>query len=175
MNYRWVPGVKYIAGQTFQSEYGVHEAGSVVEEAPGFQNLEVLVANRFLWPYAPDDGYAWLPPHLFSAVKTREEVKAVLVGDPKGSQRVPNWPDEDNPEEDGTPPAEFSQAEFEGEQQLAIREDIKQTAQPGQKVPRDPGPSPEDVAKEATADRDKQDRARESRLKTPTPRKRKES
>lgn len=168
MNYRWVPGVKYIAGITFQSEYGVHEAGTVVEEAPAFQNLEVLVSNRFLWPYAPEEGYDWLPPHLFNHVKTHEEVKAALTGDPKGTQRVPNWPDEDNPHEDGTPPAVVSQAEFEGEQQLAIREDIKATAQPGASY-RDPGPSPEEVAEEATG---------ESNTPTPrkiTPRSRKES
>ena len=175
MNYRWVPGVKYIAGVTFQSEYGVHEAGSEVPEAPGFQNLEVLVSNRFLWPYAPDDGYDWLPSHLFSAVKKREEVEAILVGDPKGKHTVPQFPSREDPNEEGPKPAVVSQAEFEGEQQLAIREDIKQTAQPGHAY-RDPGPSPEEIADEATEGRDNQDQERESRLKrTPTPRKRKES
>lgn len=170
MNHRYVPGVRYIAGVTFQSEYGVHEAGSDVPEAPGFWNLDSLVDNRFLWPYAPDDGYAWLPPHLFNAVKTRDEVKATLEGDPQGSRTVPQFPDKDDPTKEGTKPAVFAQAEFEADQQPVILEKMMATSQPG--AEKDPGPTPEEVAKEATKDREKDDRARESRLKKAQPRSR---
>ena len=153
MNYRWVPGVKYIAGVTFQSEYGTHEAGTVVEEAPSFQNLEVLVDNRFLWPYAPDDGYEYLPPHLFNSVRTQEEVKAELEGDPKGTRRVPRWPTaSDDPTEEGDPPQQVEQAEWEAEQQEVIREQIRATQQPGQPK-KDSGPTPEEVAAEATGEK----------------------
>jgi hypothetical protein len=164
MNHRYVPGVKYIAGVTFQSEYGEHEAGSVVEQAPGFPNLEVLVDNRFLWPYAPDEGYDWLPPHLFNSVKTMDEVKAALEGDPHGTRRVPQWPTKsDDTTEEGQKPAQVAQAEFEAEQQPKIRAKLQATTQPG--APKDPGPTPEEVAKEATKDREKQDSARETRVK----------
>lgn len=170
MNHRYVPGVQYIAGVTFQSEYGVHEAGTVVKEASQFANLEVLVSNRFLWPFAPDEGYDWLPPHLFNSVKTMDEVKAALEGDPHGTRRVPQWPDKDDPTKEGQKPAVVAQAEFEAEQQPVIRAKMLATSQPG--AEKDPGPTPEEVAEEATKDREKADSARESRLKKATPRSR---
>lgn len=75
------PDVKFVAGRTFQSEYGTHEAGTEVEEARLFPNLDVLVSAGFLYPYSPEDGYSYLPPHLFSSVNTYEEVIAKLRGD----------------------------------------------------------------------------------------------
>lgn len=74
-------GVKFIAGRNFDTEYGHHEAGTVVEDAPKFPNLDVLVSASFLYPYAPDAGYAYLPPHIFNSVNTREEVEAKVAGD----------------------------------------------------------------------------------------------
>ena len=44
-DYRDFDDVIFIAGVTFQSEHGVHEAGSEVKEAKEFQNLQVLVAR----------------------------------------------------------------------------------------------------------------------------------
>jgi hypothetical protein len=162
-NYKDVPGVRYIAGVTFQSEYGVHPAGSDVPEAPAFWNLDSLVDNRFLWPYAPDEGYDWLPPHLFNEVRTRDEVEALLKGDPHGSRAVQQFPDKDDHTKESVKPAQFAQAEFEADQQPVIRAKMQATDQPGN--PKDPGPSPVDVATEATKDREKQDQAREARLK----------
>lgn len=105
-NYRNFEDVLYVAGVTFQSEYGVHEAGSVVKEATKFQNLEVLVDNRFLYPIAPEHGYAYLPPHLYNHIGTEEEVMAKLAGVPMN-----------NPEQypDGKPEV-VKQAEREAEQ-----------------------------------------------------------
>lgn len=132
-NFQHAPGVAYIAGQTFQSEYGVHEAGHVIptEQAETFPNLQVLVDNRFVWPYAPEQGYDWLPPHLFNDVHTMDEVKAVLEGDPHGSRPVPQFPDKDDPTQEGDKPQQVQQAEDEAEAQDVIREQIKATVQPG--------------------------------------------
>lgn len=141
-----VPGVKYIAGVTFQSEFGVHEAGSEVEEAPLFSNLQVLVDSHFLYPYAPEEGYAWLPPHLFAAVRTRQEVLDAMKGDPTG------------------PHVEFEktelhkQAEKNAEQQEVIYEKLRATEQPG--APAEPGPTPEEVATGAIGGQTKTTRRR---------------
>lgn len=70
--------VVYIAGRTFKSEYGTHEAGTEVKEASKFGNLQVLVDNHFLWPVAPDKVYNYLPAHLFNHLNVREEVMAKL-------------------------------------------------------------------------------------------------
>jgi hypothetical protein len=148
-NFQHVPGVAYIAGQTFQSEFGVHEAGSVIpnEEAEQFGNLQVLIDNRFIWPYAPDEGYDWLPPHLFNDVKTMDEVKAVLEGDPMGTRSVPQFPDPEDPTEEGEPPEEVLRAEDEAEEQVIIHDKLKATQQPG--VERPEGPTTLEVAEGA--------------------------
>src|SRR6476620_2770800 len=64
---------EFIAGKDFDTEYGHHEAGSVVKEAHKFYNLDVLVSGGWLFPVVPDEGYDTLPPHLFSLVITRQE------------------------------------------------------------------------------------------------------
>jgi len=148
-NYQHVPGVAYIAGQTFQSEFGVHEAGSVIpnEEAESFGNLQVLIDNRFIWPYAPDEGYDWLPPHLFNDVKTMDEVRAVLEGDPHGVRSVPQFPDPEDPTQEDDTPEVVLQAEDEADEQVVIRDKIKDTQQPG--VQRPDGPTTLEVAEGA--------------------------
>jgi hypothetical protein len=128
VNHRYVPGVKYIAGVTFQTEYGTHEAGTIVEEAPGFWNLDSLVDNRFLWPYAPNDGYDWLPPHLFNSVKTMDEVRAALAGDPSATKPVEQFPD-------GEKPPVIQQAEAEAENQDIIHAALKAAADAPPKAP----------------------------------------
>ena len=138
-NFSHVPGVKYLAGVTFQSEYGVHEAGTVVKQAEKFPNLEVLVSAHYLWPYAPEKGYEWLPPHLFNDVRTMKEVKAALAGDASGARAVPQFR--------GEKPQEFKTAEAEAEAQVIIRAAIKSPEQPG--VPSPGGPTVEEVAEGA--------------------------
>jgi hypothetical protein len=130
---------------TFQSEYGVHEAGTVVEEAPGFWNLESLVGNRFLWPYAPDQGYDWLPPHLFNSVKTMEEVQAALAGDPSATKPVEQYPG-------GKPPV-VEQAEAEAENQEIIHAALKAAADAPREQTEEPRAVPRVAKKTATKEK----------------------
>lgn len=74
--------VKFICGRPFDSEYGHHDPGEEVTQAPQFQLLETLVHAGLLYPYAPDEGYDFLPPHLFSILNTRQEVEQQMEGDP---------------------------------------------------------------------------------------------
>jgi len=119
-NYRDFDDVVYVAGVTFQSEYGTHEAGTVVKEATSFQNLDVLVDNRFLYPIAPQHGYEYLPQNLFNHIGTREEVMAKLTGAPMN-----------NPEqyENGEKPEVVKQAEREAEQRLTEKTSKEAKAQ----------------------------------------------
>ena len=131
-NYMHVPGVKYIAGRDFDTSYGHHEYGKVITEATKFENLDVLVAMHYLYPYAPEMGYEYLPPHLFNDVQTKVEVKATLEGDPVGSAAVPSWAD-------GKPDL-LTKAEEHAEAQVVIYEKIQNPVQP-----RAPKPEPEEA------------------------------
>lgn len=113
-NFKDVPGVKFIAGKTFKSEYGTHEAGSVVKEALEFRNIEVLVSNRFLFPYAPEAGYDQLPPHLFNHVQLQTEVEEQMVGDTTPKKPV-------------VVPRQMEQALEEAKQQEVIRANLQKT------------------------------------------------
>lgn len=113
-NFKNVPGVKFIAGRTFKSEYGTHEAGSVVEQALEFRNIEVLVSNRFLFPYAPDQGYDQLPAHLFNHVQSLQEVEGQMKGD-------------DTPKAPVVRPRQMEQALEEARQQEVIRANLQKT------------------------------------------------
>lgn len=121
-NFCDVPGVKYIVGFNFKSELGEHLTGDVLtaEVANSFPNLEILVSNHFLWPYAPKSNYGWLPPHLFNDVLLREEAEAQLAADA-------------TPTGDWEPPGQLKQAEEAAEQQNVIYEKIMNPVQPGMK------------------------------------------
>lgn len=108
-DFREFDDVQYVAGRNFQSEYGHHEAGSIVKEAREFQNLTVLVDAHVLYPYAPDKGYEFLPAHIFNSIETRDEVMAKLEG------AAPQNPDHFR---DGRKPDAMVQAEREADQQL---------------------------------------------------------
>lgn len=108
-DFREYEDVVFIAGQTFQSEFGVHVAGTEVEEAKEFQNLQVLVDNNFLYPIAPEEGYAYLPPHLFAYIDVKEATMAKLKG-----ALNPN-PDHF---QDGKKPESYLLAEREARQKL---------------------------------------------------------
>lgn len=110
--------IRYVAGRPFDTEYGHHEPGKVVLDAPKFPNLEVLVSAGYLYPYAPDEGYEYLPPHLFTGVQTREEVMAYLAGDE--SQYVMR-----NAEFEGYTPPEFAVAEHEARMQTVLRDQAR--------------------------------------------------
>ena len=95
-NYQGHPGVAFVAARNFQTEYGVHEAGTIVEDAPKLWNLDVLVSAGFLYPFSPSQGYAYLPSHLFSGTNLREEIIAKFEGDPSFS--VEQFPDTETPQ-----------------------------------------------------------------------------
>lgn len=130
-NYQGHPGVAFIAGRTFQSEYGMHEAGTIVPEAPKFPNLDVLVSAGLLYPYSPDNGYEYLPPHLFRDTNLRSEIDAWLQGDTT-SIKVEQFPNSEKPEV-------VLQAEREAEVQEQLIENINKAVagrlQPEPRVP----------------------------------------
>ena len=159
MNYLHVPGVKYIAGVTFQSEYGTHEAGTEVKEAEKFPNLVTLVDAHFLYPYAPDGGYDFLPPHLFNDVRTRQELLDHLAGDPINKQVTEQFPGQEKP-------AVIKLAEREAEAQDEIYTNLKAASQPGRPAPE--GPTPEEVAAEATGTAPKKAAAKKTAARTTT-------
>lgn len=101
--------VVFIAGKNFQSEYGTHMAGTEVEQAAKFPNLQVLIDNNFVYPIAPSAGYNYLPPHLFSSINVKDEVMAKLRG-----AMNPN-PDHF---QDGKKPESMLLAEREAQQKL---------------------------------------------------------
>lgn len=105
-DFREYDDVVFIAGVTFTSEYGVHEAGTEVEEASRFPNLQVLIDSHFVYPVAPDKGYAYLPPHLFNHINVRDEIMAKIEG--ALSPNLDHF-------QDGKP-AEVLQAEAEADQ-----------------------------------------------------------
>jgi hypothetical protein len=124
VNYQGFPGVAFIAGRTFQTEYGTHEAGTVVKEAPLFPNLDVLVSAGLLHPYSPGNGYEYLPPHLFTDTNLKSEIEAYMQGDTTPSA-TPQFPDGEKPEV-------MQVAEREAEQQEELYEALKR--RPAMKV-----------------------------------------
>lgn len=108
-DFREFDDVVFIAGQNFQSEYGLHKAGEEVKEAKKFQNLQVLIDAKFIYPVAPDAGYNYLPPHLFKHINVRSEVMAKLEG------AMTPYPDHF---QDGKKPESMLLAEREARQKL---------------------------------------------------------
>lgn len=115
------PGVKYIAGRNFQSEHGEHTAGEVVDVAPQFPNLEVLVSAGYLYPYAPEAGYEYLPPHLFSSADRKEEVLAKIRGDQHAAAGTVQYP--------GGKPEVVQTAERDAEIQSGVYGEIARQAE----------------------------------------------
>lgn len=109
--------MKYVCGRPFDTEYGHHTPGDVVEQAPLFANLPVLVSAGLLYPYSPDEGYEYLPPHLFSATNTRAEVIAKIEGD-RSAQEMTDLPFF------GEIPEEITQAHREAVLQLLARDAV---------------------------------------------------
>ena len=108
-NFSQIPGVKFICGRPFDTEFGHHDPGEIVEEAPGFNMLESIVRSGLLYPYAPEAGYDYLPPHLFSDTRTRQEVLDQIKGDSTMTVRDPFR------DENGAKPEPMLQAEREAD------------------------------------------------------------
>ena len=111
--------VRFIAGRDFDTEFGHHEYGEEVPEAPQISNLDVLVSAGFLHPYVPEQGYQYLPAHLYNYLNTKAEVESKLVGDttPHAAMQNPQYP--------GGKPEVVKQAEAEAEQQVILREQVR--------------------------------------------------
>lgn len=75
--------MKYLVGKSFKSHLGWHHAGELLpKEGETWQVLDSLIAASFVYPYVPEDGYDRLPPHVFSAVVTKQEALGyIAVGD----------------------------------------------------------------------------------------------
>ena len=117
--YLQIPGVKFVAGRTFQTEFGTHYAGDIVEEADQIPNLDVLVSANFLYPYSPDEqAYNWLPPHLYNDTQTYQDVLNKLNGDHEGMQQTDQYAGDLKPQV-------VKQAEVEAEMQDVIYEAIR--------------------------------------------------
>ena len=106
-NFSQIPGVKFVCGRPFDTEFGHHETGDVVEQALGFNMLESIVRSGLLYPYAPKEGYDYLPPHLFNDVQNRQEVLDRIEGDKTVTVRDPFRDDK------GSKPEPMLQAERE--------------------------------------------------------------
>jgi len=71
---------QYIVGRPFQTSEGWAWPGEPApEEAVISPNLYALLSAGFLYAYVPDANYAYLPPHVFSAVKTYQEVNDIIA------------------------------------------------------------------------------------------------
>lgn len=147
-DFREFDDVVFIAGQNFQSEYGLHLAGTEVEEAKKFNNLQVLIDAKFIYPVAPDKGYNYLPPHLFKHINVRSEVMAKLEG------AMTPYPDHF---QDGKKPESMLLAEREARQKLAeVSPDTKEARKGAQKQYQslqtvDANPATTDKGKDVTA------------------------
>jgi len=70
---------QYIVGRPFQTPAGWAWPGEPApEEAVTSTNLYALISAGFLYAYVPDANYAYLPPHVFSAVRTYQEVHDII-------------------------------------------------------------------------------------------------
>jgi len=125
-NYMGMPDVKFIVARPFDTEYGHHDVGEEFKEARAMYNLDVLVSAGLLYPYSPNDGYDYLPPHLFSIVMTRAEADAALKGDPSGQRGVHRFPDSPKPDV-------VKQAEVEAETQERLYPQLMAAAAAHQK------------------------------------------
>lgn len=90
---------QYIVGRPFQTPAGWAWPGEPApEEAVTSINLYALLSSGFLYAYVPDANYAYLPPHVYSAVRTYQEVNDIIT---KGEAPV---------EMEWTPPKKLQQA-----------------------------------------------------------------
>jgi len=70
---------RYIVGRYFKSHEGTHTPGDAApESAAQWHNLHQLVASGLLYAVVEDEGYTKLPPHVFNAVRTRQEVLGII-------------------------------------------------------------------------------------------------
>ena len=70
----------YIVGRPFKTTEGWCWPGEPAPvEAVTSTNLYALISSGFLYPWVPDEGYAKLPPHVFSAVRTYQEVHDIIA------------------------------------------------------------------------------------------------
>jgi hypothetical protein len=71
---------QYIVGRPFQTSDGWAWPGEPApEEATLSGNLYALISAGFVYAYVPDGNYAYLPPHVFNAVKTYQEVHDIIA------------------------------------------------------------------------------------------------
>ena len=89
----------YIVGRPFKTTEGWCWPGEPAPvEAVTSTNLYALISSGFVYPWVPDEGYTKLPPHVFSAVRTYQEVHDIIA--PGEAPITMDW----------TPPKKLQQA-----------------------------------------------------------------
>lgn len=74
------PDTGFIVGRPFKTGDGWCWPGEPApDEVTTSANLYALVSSGFLYPYVPDKGYAYLPPHLYNAVRVYQEVNDIIA------------------------------------------------------------------------------------------------
>lgn len=71
----------FVVGRAYQDNTGWRQPGDLLrfKDVEGYPYLESLIAAGLLYRYAPEKGYDWLPPHLFSYTATLQERRAQLA------------------------------------------------------------------------------------------------
>jgi len=109
--YLGTQGVKYIVGRPFTSEEGEHTTGEEIPArlAESWRYLEAFVDTGLLYKVY-GEGYDRLPPHVFTAVRTKEEALAAIEGDQSFVSAQNEW--------EKTPQMEQAEKEAEVQEQL---------------------------------------------------------
>lgn len=130
-------GTRFIVSRPFTTELGDHHPGETfsIKDADKFNwDVQLFVRAGLLYPYAPGNGYDYLPPHLFSLVGTKEQAEDFLKGDESLIVLSPNPMSEDEkPElvketERNAALQELAYAQMRDKQSAGARTDARKAA-----------------------------------------------
>ena len=80
MTTNYPPDTGYIVGRPYLTVDGWATPGEPAsEEVVSSGNLYALISAGFVYPYVPDKGYSYLPPHMYNAVRTYQEVNDIIA------------------------------------------------------------------------------------------------
>ena len=73
--------IRYLAARPFKLPEGDMWPGDEID-ASTVPDIQLLVQAGFVVPFAPNQGYSHLPPHLWTYVQRKTDADAKLAGDP---------------------------------------------------------------------------------------------